>query len=360
MALKFNPFTGTLDQTGSGGGGASYIDGEVQNFSALPETIGTPAVDSAYLVREPEGTWLLGRKPAGIYIRTANTGTRADDWTYAGAFPDVFNDANFLLYDNADSTKNLQFQLSGLTTGTTRTLTVPDASGTIALTSDITGGGTKTYAVFTAEREAAEITPVPAAGFRAKNFKRLHIRLQGLHSLGAVKPRRIEHPAPGLQRPRAERRRNLVRHRNRLDRRRGEIHLEPPVRHPAHTEPAGFLRLEMNDPPVISARVKQHMRRGQRRMPAQRHLQRRGKPTQRPHTICLRNKIGRLGDIVLRRDLQQHIIGKESVHRHDARLVALERLIGERIDLIEWKGGHGKTLLKGNASLAWPCHCVKS
>ena len=134
MALKFNPFTGTLDQTGSGGGGASYIDGEVQNFSALPETIGTPAVDSAYLVREPEGTWLLGRKPAGIYIRTANTGTRADDWTYAGAFPDVFNDANFLLYDNADSTKNLQFQLSGITTGTTRTLTVPDASGTIALT----------------------------------------------------------------------------------------------------------------------------------------------------------------------------------------------------------------------------------
>jgi hypothetical protein len=135
MAFKFNPFTGTLDQTGSGGG-ASYIDGEVQNFSALPETIGTPAVDSAYLVREAEGTWLLARKPAGIYIRTADTGVRADDWTHAGAFPDVFNDANFLLYDNSDSTKNLAFQLSGLTTGTVRTLTAPDASGTIALTSD--------------------------------------------------------------------------------------------------------------------------------------------------------------------------------------------------------------------------------
>jgi hypothetical protein len=82
MAFKFNPFTGTLDQTGSGGG-ASYIDGEVQNFSALPETIGTPAVDSAYLVREAEGTWLLARKPAGIYIRTADTGVRAADWTHA-------------------------------------------------------------------------------------------------------------------------------------------------------------------------------------------------------------------------------------------------------------------------------------
>lgn len=151
MAFKFNPFSGNFDQTGSGGGGgSSYIDGEVQNFSALPETLGTPAVDSAYLVREAEGTWLINRKPAGIYIRTANTGVRADDWTYAGAFPDVFNDANFLLYDNADSTRNLAFQLSGITTGTTRTLTVPDASGTIALLETLPAGGSKTYATFTA------------------------------------------------------------------------------------------------------------------------------------------------------------------------------------------------------------------
>jgi hypothetical protein len=136
MAFKFNPFTGTLDQTGSGGG-ASYIDGEVQNFSALPETIGTPAVDSAYLVREAEGTWLLARKPAGIYIRTADTGVRADDWTHASAFPDVFSDAAFTVYSDGDSTKNLQLSLSGITTGTTRTLTAPNKSGTIALTTDI-------------------------------------------------------------------------------------------------------------------------------------------------------------------------------------------------------------------------------
>jgi hypothetical protein len=136
MAFKFNPFTGTLDQTGSGGG-ASYIDGEVQNFSALPETIGTPAVDSAYLVREAEGTWLLARKPAGIYIRTADTGVRVDDWTHASAFPDVFSDAAFTVYSDGDSTKNLQLSLSGITTGQTRTLTVPNKSGTIATTNDI-------------------------------------------------------------------------------------------------------------------------------------------------------------------------------------------------------------------------------
>jgi hypothetical protein len=133
MPWTFNPFSGTFDQKGSGGGGASYIDGEVQNFSALP-TANPPAVDSAYLVREPEGTWLINRKPAGIYIRVATTGTRATDWTYAGILPDVFNDANFLLYDDGDSSKNLAFQLSSITTGTTRTLTAPDASGTLALT----------------------------------------------------------------------------------------------------------------------------------------------------------------------------------------------------------------------------------
>jgi hypothetical protein len=156
MAIRFNPLTGNFDFTGSGGGGggASYIDGEVQNFSALP-TANPPAVDSAYLVREAEGTWLINRKPAGIYIRVATTGTRATDWTYAGILPDVFNDANFLLYDNGDSSKNLAFQLSGISTGTTRTLTVPDASGTIALESLV---GASAELVIACSDEATNLT----------------------------------------------------------------------------------------------------------------------------------------------------------------------------------------------------------
>lgn len=42
-----------------------------------------------------------------------------------------FQDSTFSIYDNSDITKLLQFQLSGITTGTTRTLTVPDASTTL-------------------------------------------------------------------------------------------------------------------------------------------------------------------------------------------------------------------------------------
>jgi len=44
----------------------------------------------------------------------------------------AFQDSLFALADNADRTKKVQFQVSGVTTGTTRTLNVPDFDGTIA------------------------------------------------------------------------------------------------------------------------------------------------------------------------------------------------------------------------------------
>ena len=131
MGLRYNPFTGSFDMTRSPG---SYLDGEVAAYSDLPLDAAAAPLNSAWLVRAGSGLWLLTRKPAGIYIRTATGGTDRDaDYTYAGVFPDVFNDANFLLYDNGDTTKNLQFQLSGIDTATTRTLTVPNASGTLPL-----------------------------------------------------------------------------------------------------------------------------------------------------------------------------------------------------------------------------------
>ena len=143
MPFKFNPFSGNFDQTGSGGGGASYLDGEVEFFSDLPLSAATAPLDSAWLVRKPEGAWFLTKKHAGLYIRTATGGTdRNADYTYAGAgWPDVFSDANFLLYDNGDSTKNLQFQLSGISTGTTRTLTAANRSGTMVVSDTSAGSG---------------------------------------------------------------------------------------------------------------------------------------------------------------------------------------------------------------------------
>lgn len=49
----------------------------------------------------------------------------------------TFKDTTFEVTDDADTTKKLNLQLSGITTATTRTLTVPDKNGTIAVTTDI-------------------------------------------------------------------------------------------------------------------------------------------------------------------------------------------------------------------------------
>lgn len=49
-------------------------------------------------------------------------------------------DSLFTLQDQGDATKQVQFQLSGITTGNTRTLTVPDASGTMTLLGNASTG----------------------------------------------------------------------------------------------------------------------------------------------------------------------------------------------------------------------------
>lgn len=49
------------------------------------------------------------------------------------------DDINFFITDQADRTKKLQFQCSGFTTATTRTITIPDASGTMLMSG--VGGG---------------------------------------------------------------------------------------------------------------------------------------------------------------------------------------------------------------------------
>jgi microcystin-dependent protein len=53
-----------------------------------------------------------------------------------------FLDNKFQIKDSSDPTKILEFQLSGIATGTTRTLTVPDASGTILTTAESVPTGT--------------------------------------------------------------------------------------------------------------------------------------------------------------------------------------------------------------------------
>lgn len=58
-----------------------------------------------------------------------------------GTFGDIagnIRDGSLFIVDDSDTSKRLQFQISGVTSGQTRVLSAPDTSGTIALTSDLT------------------------------------------------------------------------------------------------------------------------------------------------------------------------------------------------------------------------------
>lgn len=81
----------------------------------------------------------------------------------------TFLDSVFRLQDNGDVTKQIAFELSGLTTGTTRTLTPPDASITIAglnLEGQTVSGGARTTVKDLGTLSSAgsnTITPDPGA-----------------------------------------------------------------------------------------------------------------------------------------------------------------------------------------------------
>ncbi len=67
-------------------------------------------------------------------FRARQNGTSVD-LIGSGGGGSTFSDAAFTLQDDGDATKQAKFQLSGITTGTTRTVTAPNASGTMVLDS---------------------------------------------------------------------------------------------------------------------------------------------------------------------------------------------------------------------------------
>jgi len=119
-----------------GGSSASYINGTVATPADLPITTETPVVGDVYLCKAASGLYFINRKPAGLYCRTANFGALTD-WTFLGTFPEVNSDANWRLYNDTTTSKQLAFDLSGISASTTQTLTVQNNSGTIALTSQV-------------------------------------------------------------------------------------------------------------------------------------------------------------------------------------------------------------------------------
>jgi hypothetical protein len=88
-----------------------------------------------------------------------------------GALATTFDDDDFFIRDNIDPTKRVAFQLSGVTTGQTRVITIPDADGIMSLggTTPVSSFEGRTGAVVSAAGDytAAEITNVAAGNIAA-------------------------------------------------------------------------------------------------------------------------------------------------------------------------------------------------
>ena len=127
-----------LDALMSGPSGTTGWSGVALNYSALPAA--AAHTGEVYLVLDSQGTswlpgWLGGTfYPKGLYYSDGAT------WEYMGEIPYQFSDADFEVYDNLDTSKRAEFQVSGISTATTRTYTFPNKNGTFAMLDDITGG----------------------------------------------------------------------------------------------------------------------------------------------------------------------------------------------------------------------------
>ncbi len=122
-------FTGDFTGSGSTGTTSGSTYPEVNTYNDLP-----PAGSHSgeiYVVRTGWGDYVLNRKDAGLYFSNGLT------WRRLGDTPAFFLDDNFQIIDSTDQTKGVEFEVSGVTTGTFRTLKVQDADGTIALLTDL-------------------------------------------------------------------------------------------------------------------------------------------------------------------------------------------------------------------------------
>jgi hypothetical protein len=132
-------FTGTSTQTitlpNSSGllNGYNYIGESYFILNKSTQSLTVNGYDAALVKTIPAG--------AGFQFMLAATGGLATNWVVMAGASSTFSDSDFTLQDNSDATKQAKFELSGITTGTTRTYTLPNESGTVITAATVTTKG---------------------------------------------------------------------------------------------------------------------------------------------------------------------------------------------------------------------------
>ena len=128
-SLAYNNSTGVITYTGPSAAEArahvSVASGSGLTYNSTSGEFGTNAIPNAQLANS---SITIGS--TGIALgTTASTLAGLSSFTCNAI---VTNDDGFRVRDNSDNTKQLAFELSGVSSGTTRTLTIPNVNGTIA------------------------------------------------------------------------------------------------------------------------------------------------------------------------------------------------------------------------------------
>lgn len=124
---------------GSTGGVTSFGDINSINTSswAVGDAVYVDTTAGALTNVRPTGATSNVQKIAMVQRVDASNGVLLVMGAYrSNDVSNKISDAIFRLHDDGDATKLINFQLSGLTTATTRTLTIQDSDGTIALVGD--------------------------------------------------------------------------------------------------------------------------------------------------------------------------------------------------------------------------------
>lgn len=109
------------------------------------------------------GTIAVLAAPGGDVVGTSDTQSLSNK-TFTGI---TIVDSGMLVRDDVDDTKNATFECSGITTGTTRTFSFPDATGTLLLEDNTTSVSNKTLTNCTITDASNSITADSADGINS-------------------------------------------------------------------------------------------------------------------------------------------------------------------------------------------------
>ena len=142
------------------GSQASNDDAQTANYSIPEDFRGVGFLIARLTISESGGTYSVVNQ---VDLRGQEGTALAGGGATGG---NEFADNVFRIQDDGDTTKELAFEVSGVTTATTRTLTVPDASGTILLAEagDTLTAGFITDSYSGGTQSSGTYTPAPATG----------------------------------------------------------------------------------------------------------------------------------------------------------------------------------------------------